>query len=345
MKVLIINMARNLLREDSVDTNEEIIRMKTYAEGTEGLFIIVHSLKKHKLAEYKNYGKLQVFATNAASRIRSFFKIYALASQLIEKHKIDIVQSQDILLTGLLGIFLRKKYKIKLITCMYGSNIFNKDWQDQHWANRLLYFVGKNNLKKTDMIMLDSTQNRDSLIKRGIPKEKIYLKPVVPNDIGNFDKDKLDQEKLAKKKKELGISSEALVCLYAGGLIPSKNISGLLHIFADTMKILPDKKLHLIILGQGKLKEKLISLCNELNISSQVTFSNFLPRQDVPYIYGLSDIFVFFSNTEGFARVLMEAGHIGLPIVTTDVSGARDIIIPEENGYIVPVKDSAAFKQ
>jgi glycosyltransferase involved in cell wall biosynthesis len=59
--------------------------------------------------------------------------------------------------------------------------------------------------------------------------------------------------------------------------------------------------------------------------------------------YFLSDIFVLPSNYEGTAKVLKEAGLAKLPLVSTMMSGADDVIVDGKSGCLVPVGDAGAF--
>jgi len=48
---------------------------------------------------------------------------------------------------------------------------------------------------------------------------------------------------------------------------------------------------------------------------------------------------------EGVPRVLLEAGALGLPLITTDMPGCRDVVRHEEEGLLVPAKDHDALAQ
>ncbi len=67
-------------------------------------------------------------------------------------------------------------------------------------------------------------------------------------------------------------------------------------------------------------------------------------RSDVPDILALSDVFVLPSYyREGIPRVLLEACAVGLPIVTTDMPGCRDVVQQNANGFVVPPRDDRAL--
>lgn len=64
------------------------------------------------------------------------------------------------------------------------------------------------------------------------------------------------------------------------------------------------------------------------------------PRKDIPAILSLSDLCALPSYREGLPRVLVEAGALEVPSVTTDVPGCRDVVLDDWNGRLVPPRDS-----
>lgn len=69
-------------------------------------------------------------------------------------------------------------------------------------------------------------------------------------------------------------------------------------------------------------------------------------KTDMPAVYATSHIVCLPSYYgEGVPKALIEAASCGRPVVTTDTAGCRDIVRDGENGYLVPVRDSAAIAQ
>ncbi|NOL50460.1 glycosyltransferase family 4 protein [Pelistega europaea] len=66
-------------------------------------------------------------------------------------------------------------------------------------------------------------------------------------------------------------------------------------------------------------------------------------RKDIAHLYAQSHIVVLPSYREGIPKSLLEAAASGRPIVTTDVPGCRDTIIPNVSGILVPVKNGRAI--
>lgn len=68
-------------------------------------------------------------------------------------------------------------------------------------------------------------------------------------------------------------------------------------------------------------------------------------RDDMPETLSQAQIACLPSYREGLPKSLLEAASCGLPIVTTDVPGCREIVIDGENGLLVPPRDHHALAE
>jgi glycosyltransferase involved in cell wall biosynthesis len=68
------------------------------------------------------------------------------------------------------------------------------------------------------------------------------------------------------------------------------------------------------------------------------------PRPDVPTLLAMSDVFAFPSYyREGIPRALLEAAAMGLPLISTDMPGCRDVVRDGWNGILVPPRNVRAL--
>ncbi|SFF42701.1 Glycosyltransferase involved in cell wall bisynthesis [Fontimonas thermophila] len=67
--------------------------------------------------------------------------------------------------------------------------------------------------------------------------------------------------------------------------------------------------------------------------------------EDMPALYASADIMVLPSYREGLPKTLIEAAACGLPIVTTDAPGCREVVTHEQEGLLVPVRDAQALTE
>ena len=66
-------------------------------------------------------------------------------------------------------------------------------------------------------------------------------------------------------------------------------------------------------------------------------------RQDVPDLLRAADIFTLPSHREGMPRSIIEAMMVGLPVIATDIRGAREEVVMGETGLLVPVANKDAL--
>ena len=120
------------------------------------------------------------------------------------------------------------------------------------------------------------------------------------------------------------------VVLFVGRLTSIKCVDSLLKSFADLKG-----KNYLIIIGDGEDYGKLNTLASNLGVKDKVIFTGNVKHEDVYSYMGVSDVFVLPSLMETGGNVLLEALASGLPIISTKVGWAEDLVKEGYNGFIV----------
>jgi glycosyltransferase involved in cell wall biosynthesis len=142
--------------------------------------------------------------------------------------------------------------------------------------------------------------------------------------------------------RELGLPDGALVIGYVGRLVEEK---GLLDLFAAFRRVMTeDPHAHLLLIGPfDAAKPDAISpsVADHYGISARTIFTGM--RHDTPEIYSIMDVFVLPSYREGLPLSAMEAQAVGIPVVTTDARGCREVIDPDRTGLLVPAHDPSAL--
>lgn len=131
------------------------------------------------------------------------------------------------------------------------------------------------------------------------------------------------------------------VIISVGKLDGQKNQKLLINAFASISKDFPDWKL--VIYGEGRERESLESLVS--SFKSQVSSRIKLPGRCETVIEEMNKakVFAFSSDFEGMSNAILEAVCVGLPVVTTNVSGAAELVKDGEGGFVVPIRDGEAL--
>lgn len=98
--------------------------------------------------------------------------------------------------------------------------------------------------------------------------------------------------------------------------------------------------LELEIIGDGADRQRLLFGIQDLGLSGRVCLSGQLPPEEIAERLQSADLFLLSSVSEGVSNAALEAMATGLPVVTTDCGGMREIISDGVEGFVVPVRDA-----
>lgn len=145
---------------------------------------------------------------------------------------------------------------------------------------------------------------------------------------------------IAKEDIDLVASKDKLTLITLGRMTVPKKFIRLLQAVNSLVK--EGYKLELWLLGEGEDREKLEAFVQENNLQDSVIMPGFKSN---PYAYmSKADLFVCSSIYEGFSTAATEAIVLGLPVLTTEVSGMREMLGDSEYGLIVD-NDDKAFEE
>jgi GalNAc-alpha-(1->4)-GalNAc-alpha-(1->3)-diNAcBac-PP-undecaprenol alpha-1,4-N-acetyl-D-galactosaminyltransferase len=122
-----------------------------------------------------------------------------------------------------------------------------------------------------------------------------------------------------------------------GRLAPEKAFDALVVAFSRLADAFSNW--NLVLVGEGPEREALVRLAGSLGISDRVAFHGWIAEPGESL--SRADLFVMCSRYEGFPNALLEAMACGLPSISTDCLGSREIITPDVDGVLVPT-DSVA---
>jgi len=161
---------------------------------------------------------------------------------------------------------------------------------------------------------------------------------VVPNGIPI---DAFAHPRTARKewRAREGFRDDQVLFVCVARFSPQKNHELLLKAFAQGPA--SDRSAHLVLIGDGVLREQVKEQAKDLALNGQIHFLGL--RNDISDALRATDVFVLSSEWEGNPLSVMEAMASGLPIVSTAVGGVPDLLANGREGFLVPPGDVTGF--
>ncbi len=133
----------------------------------------------------------------------------------------------------------------------------------------------------------------------------------------------------------LGVSDDTPLVVCVARLHPQKDLPTLLRAWTYLRRVVPDA--HLAIVGEGPDRESLMRFADGEGIGGSVTFVGFDPHA-VDWI-AACDVMALSSVWEAIPLVLVEAMQLGVPVVSTDVGLASDLLGDGRAGHVAAIGD------
>lgn len=336
MKILNIGLDRDLLETGPLSEAQK--RQLVYCERLPAQ--ILHIVKA-TATEDSNSRSLSASLTVIPCTVSHwiFFPLKAmfLAIKILTLEKVDVIQVQDPFLTGPIGLILSRFFKLPLIVGIYSDEIDNPVWLKASPLNHIANFIGKWVLRSATVSRTDSLAIKNKLSNYGF-SNLVYIPFLITNadQFLSFDADSnLVRENLLSGKR-------GPLCIAVSRLEQEKNIFLMLDVISQVVKYNPE--VVLAIAGNGVLYSELVDYADRV-APNAVRWLGKIDNEQLAAYYQASDILLLSSDRESAARVLYESALAGIPAISTDTAGARDIIDDGITGKIVPIRDVAKFSE
>lgn len=190
-------------------------------------------------------------------------------------------------------------------------------------------------LKTVSIVLARSQSLANRLTELGCPAEKIRLNRTgIPMDAFPFVRREVPND-------------GAWHIVQAARLIEKKGLDDALRAFAIFLKKFP--KAQFTIAGEGRMRQQLGSLADELEVAGQVNFAGFQDQDALCALFRSAHIFLHPSKTtehldqEGVPNSMLEAMATGLPVVATTHGGIPEAVKSGIDGLLVPENDPEAI--
>ena len=138
-------------------------------------------------------------------------------------------------------------------------------------------------------------------------------------------------------RQELGYRPEHVVIGKIARLFKLKGHDDVIQAAKTVVQQQPNVRF--LFVGDGIFRERLLQQIAEAGLTDYFQFTGLVPPERIPELVGAMDIVVHASLREGLARVLPQALIASRPAVSFDVDGAREVVISDETGYLIPPRN------
>lgn len=272
---------------------------------------------------------------NLFADILTIYSIY----KILKNEKPDIVQTFSTKPTILGSIAAWLAGVPKIIRTINGmGRIFSFNSRMNYFLRLIYHFLHWTLSKLTHNTIF---QNKDDFKyfeqKKLINVEKSFYVAGSGVSVEELEKSIMDVTKLDELKESLKIDDHCVIILVSR-ILKSKGIVEYLESSKEIQRK-NSKKFKFFLVGPLDVGDDSIDKPFLNKYEDYCTYLGY--RKDVSSLMKISDIVVLPSYyKEGVPRVLIEGAALGKPLISTNVNGCRDIVKDNENGLIIPTRDS-----
>ena len=257
--------------------------------------------------------------------------------KLIKQNRILIVRAEDPYFNGMLGLILSSLKRLPFIVGVWGNPDETRKNTNELLSHRFKWLwlekmVERFVLRRSKIVMAQNHDNMKFVLNQGVDKKKTVI-----TRIGNL---LADVHFVAPDRRENGITdlkalgiSEEVVLMGIFRLEPAKLPDHFVRIVALLKK--RGYNVKGLLVGDGSMRETLISLSKELGVTNQIVFCGNRDQNWLSRLIPLTSVVV--STVTG--RSLAEAALGGVPIVAYDVDWQSEAIETGVTGELVPYSD------
>ncbi|HNX24636.1 MAG TPA: glycosyltransferase family 4 protein [Spirochaetota bacterium] len=288
------------------------------------------------LEAYKNVNGINVYRTKIFFRksrdAATFLSMLSFlltgfieGFKLCRKNRYDVINTHFAVPSGPLGYILGRMFGIPNVLSLHGGDIYDPSKKMSPHKSKIFSRVVKFILNRADRIVAQSSNTRDNTIKYYNPVKEVEIIPLA-----------FHPPVIVKSSREkLGLDKDSFYFITIGRLVKRKSIETILQALSG----ISNKKIKLLVVGDGPEMEFLQSMAASLNLTERVTFPGYIADEEKYSFLKNSDAFILTSLHEGFGIVFMEAMFTGLPIVCTNHGGQVDFLTDKENALLIDVGD------
>jgi glycosyltransferase involved in cell wall biosynthesis len=234
---------------------------------------------------------------------------------------------------GILGRAAAAKLRIPAVHTVHGAAFH---FGQSALASKVYQFAERRAIKWCDAMICVCDALTDQYVNARIGSRDQYTTIYSGMDVEPF----LSPSKSrADVRQELGLAEDHIVIAKVARLFNLKGHEYLIKAAQAVVEKVPNVRF--LLIGDGILRSQFEDQIESLGLTNSFVFTGLVPPERVPELVCASDIVAHTSVWEGLARVLPQGLIAGKPVVSYDIDGAKEVVIPNETGYLLPSESIA----
>lgn len=256
------------------------------------------------------------------------------AARILQQHltqlRPDVVHTHSAK-AGILGRSVAWKLKIPCVVHTVHGAPFHPY---QAWPVRKFYQICERwAARRCHRLISVADAMTDLLVEAKIAERSKFVTIYSGMDIEPFLN--ADQNRL-QLRKDLGIRPEDIV---VGKIARLFHLKGHQYLLACAQRVVQaDPRIRFLLVGDGILRESLEKEIASMGLQNHFIFTGLVPPHEIPDLIGAMDMLMHVSLREGLARALPQAMLAGKPVISYDIDGAKEVVIEDQTGILLPPK-------
>lgn len=259
--------------------------------------------------------------------------------------KPDVIQTHSPMFNALAAIKVGKKYDIPVtyeVRALWeDAAVDTGKTKEGSLKYKLIKAIEQSAFEKADAVSCICEGLKSDLIKRGIPKKKLFVTPNAV-DINNF---KPSHQRDVELEQKLNLSGKKVIA-FIGTFFKYEG----LHYAISAMKKIAQERndIHLLLVGAGNELNNLKAQVKTEGLEDCVTFVGRVPFAEVSRYYSLADLMVFPRESIRLTELVtplkpLESMAQYKPVIASDIGGHKELIEDNETGFLFPADNASAL--
>ena len=258
------------------------------------------------------------------------WKSYRELLKLLREDRPDLLHTHSSK-AGLIGRAAAAKLKIPVVHTIHGASFH---YGQSPFRYRLYRSLEKWAARRTDHFISVCDAMTEQYLKLHIVSPEHFT--TIPSGM-EIEPFLHPSRPVSELRTELGFTEDQIVIGKVARLFDLKGHPWLIESAKQIVQQHPHVRF--LLVGDGIHKKRYQQTIQELGMKDHFHFTGLVPPSEVPDLIHAMDIVVHVSEWEGLARVLVQGLLAEKPVVSFDIDGAKEVIIPGETGFLVPPRD------